>query len=185
MRDVLTLTEWESCLSRWLLCSALLCITSQHHFIMLKRSLFISWCAFFLFLLLFSDSSIVEVTSGWECFIFVLGNNRWEQRLSLFIRQMCFKKILKISVMFWPRQYTLLTSLKYVTPRPCTFDSWLHPSGAHEIRSMLQQDISSFAEHHTVQTRLDDFYMSRIGIRMVRTYVCALHSMYAVLQQLL
>ena len=35
---------------------------------------------------------------------------------------------------------------------------------------MLQQDISSFAEHHTVQTRLDDFYMSRIGIRMVRTY---------------
>ena len=34
---------------------------------------------------------------------------------------------------------------------------------------MLQQDVSSFAEHHTVQTRLDDFYMSRIGIRMVGT----------------
>ena len=36
---------------------------------------------------------------------------------------------------------------------------------------MLQQDVSSFAEHHTVQTRLDDFYMSRIGIRMVGTRV--------------
>lgn len=45
--------------------------------------------------------------------------------------------------------------------------SHTHLTGAHEIRSMLQQDVSSFAEHHTVQTRLDDFYMSRIGIRMV------------------
>ena len=43
--------------------------------------------------------------------------------------------------------------------------------GAHEIRSMLQQDVSSFAEHHTVQTRLDDFYMSRIGIRMVNDVI--------------
>lgn len=39
--------------------------------------------------------------------------------------------------------------------------------GAHEIRTILNQDVSSFAEHHTVQTRLDDFYMSRIGIRML------------------
>ena len=39
--------------------------------------------------------------------------------------------------------------------------------GAHEIRSVLQQDVASFAEHQQVQKKLDDFYMSRIGIRML------------------
>lgn len=39
--------------------------------------------------------------------------------------------------------------------------------GAHEIRTMLLQDTSSFAEHDTLQTRLDNFYASRIGIRML------------------
>lgn len=43
--------------------------------------------------------------------------------------------------------------------------------GAHEIRSFLKQDISSFAEHHDIQKRLDDFYMSRIGIRMVSIFI--------------
>ena len=40
--------------------------------------------------------------------------------------------------------------------------------GAHEIRAMLNKDINSFAESGDIQSRLDDFYMSRIGIRMVR-----------------
>ena len=40
--------------------------------------------------------------------------------------------------------------------------------GAHEIRTMLNQDSITFAECADVQQRLDDFYMSRIGIRMVR-----------------
>ena len=49
--------------------------------------------------------------------------------------------------------------------------------GAHEIRTMLNQDSITFAESAAVQQRLDDFYMSRIGIRMVRNkqtphYVC-------------
>ena len=39
--------------------------------------------------------------------------------------------------------------------------------GAHEIRLMLKQDVASFADYDDVQKRLDDFYMSRIGIRMV------------------
>ncbi|RYY88317.1 hypothetical protein EON63_02600 [archaeon] len=39
--------------------------------------------------------------------------------------------------------------------------------GAHEIRMMLKQDVASFADYDDVQKRLDDFYMSRIGIRMV------------------
>jgi len=39
--------------------------------------------------------------------------------------------------------------------------------GAHEIRQKLQQDISTFAEQGEIQERLDAFYMSRIGIRMV------------------
>lgn len=41
--------------------------------------------------------------------------------------------------------------------------------GAHEIRGMLGQDIASFAEHNDIQKRLDDFYMSRIAIRMVES----------------
>jgi hypothetical protein len=40
--------------------------------------------------------------------------------------------------------------------------------GAHQLRNMLEEDIVSFAEHDDIQKRLDDFYMSRIGIRMVR-----------------
>ena len=82
----------------------------------------------------------------------------------------------------WPKVFSLLialmTSHTVALPVYSTLSiiwrSSLCPSfpvlptiGAHEIRSMLQQDVSSFAEHHTVQTRLDDFYMSRIGIRMV------------------
>eukprot|EP01038_Epipyxis_sp_PR26KG_P008260 gene8260-11178_t len=39
--------------------------------------------------------------------------------------------------------------------------------GAHEIRGILKQDISSFADHLDVQKRLDEFYMSRIAIRML------------------
>ena len=39
--------------------------------------------------------------------------------------------------------------------------------GAHEIRTTLTQDMASFAEHHQVQKKLDEFYMSRIGIRML------------------
>ncbi len=39
--------------------------------------------------------------------------------------------------------------------------------GAHEIRNMLKQDVSTFADLEDVQKRLDEFYMSRIGIRMV------------------
>lgn len=39
--------------------------------------------------------------------------------------------------------------------------------GAHELRTMLKQDINSFAGQNDIQKRLDEFYMSRIGIRMV------------------
>ena len=39
--------------------------------------------------------------------------------------------------------------------------------GAHEIRTTLAQDMASFAEHHQVQKKLDEFYQSRIGIRML------------------
>ena len=39
--------------------------------------------------------------------------------------------------------------------------------GAHELRTFLGHDINAFAEHSDIQRRLDDFYMSRIGIRMV------------------
>jgi len=39
--------------------------------------------------------------------------------------------------------------------------------GAHQLRSLLGKDINQFAELHDTQKRLDDFYMSRIGIRMV------------------
>lgn len=46
--------------------------------------------------------------------------------------------------------------------------------GAHELRNMLQQDINAFADHEDIQKRLDDFYMSRIGIRMVRFLLSSL-----------
>ena len=39
--------------------------------------------------------------------------------------------------------------------------------GAHELRNMLKQDVNSFADSNDIQKRLDEFYMSRIGIRMV------------------
>ena len=39
--------------------------------------------------------------------------------------------------------------------------------GAHELRTMLNEDVATFADHEDIQKRLDDFYMSRIGIRMV------------------
>lgn len=39
--------------------------------------------------------------------------------------------------------------------------------GAHEIRTILKQDVETFAGYQDIQKRLDDFYMSRIGIRMV------------------
>jgi len=39
--------------------------------------------------------------------------------------------------------------------------------GAHDIRRMLKQDLITFAEHNEIQTNLDKFYMSRIGIRML------------------
>jgi len=39
--------------------------------------------------------------------------------------------------------------------------------GAHDIRQKLKQDISTFAEQSEIQERLDAFYLSRIGIRMV------------------
>jgi len=44
--------------------------------------------------------------------------------------------------------------------------------GAHEIRQTLQADVNSFAEQHQVQKRLDEFYMSRIGIRVRFLYAC-------------
>ena len=44
--------------------------------------------------------------------------------------------------------------------------------GAHEIRLSLTKDNASFADFSDVQKRLDDFYLSRIGIRMVIIYFC-------------
>lgn len=40
--------------------------------------------------------------------------------------------------------------------------------GAHELRTMLKHDVNAFADSNDIQERLDEFYMSRIGIRMVR-----------------
>lgn len=39
--------------------------------------------------------------------------------------------------------------------------------GAHEVKTSLNKDTDSFADFQDIQKRLDDFYMSRIGIRMV------------------
>lgn len=41
--------------------------------------------------------------------------------------------------------------------------------GAHELRNIVKQDVTSFADSNDIQKRLDEFYMSRIGIRMVST----------------
>ena len=39
--------------------------------------------------------------------------------------------------------------------------------GAHEIRMALKHDMNKFAEHDEIQYKLDEFYLSRIGIRMM------------------
>jgi pyruvate dehydrogenase kinase 2/3/4 len=39
--------------------------------------------------------------------------------------------------------------------------------GAHEIRSMLGHDTMTFAEQDDIHRCLDEFYMSRIGVRML------------------
>lgn len=41
--------------------------------------------------------------------------------------------------------------------------------GAHQIRQFMGQDMNSFAEYTDIQRRLDEFYLSRIAIRTVRT----------------
>lgn len=41
--------------------------------------------------------------------------------------------------------------------------------GAHEIKKMLKQDTNEFADLLDLQRRIEEFYMSRIGIRMVRS----------------
>ena len=43
--------------------------------------------------------------------------------------------------------------------------------GAHELRIIVKQDVTTFADSNDIQKRLDEFYMSRIGIRMVSTVV--------------
>ena len=45
--------------------------------------------------------------------------------------------------------------------------------GAHEIRTILNKDVMSFAEYDDVQRNLNDFYMSRIGVRshVVRNHI--------------
>lgn len=39
--------------------------------------------------------------------------------------------------------------------------------GAHHLRKQLDKSISDFSETEDIQQRLDDFYMSRIGVRML------------------
>ncbi len=39
--------------------------------------------------------------------------------------------------------------------------------GAHQLRNFMKESIDKFADHEDIQSRLDEFYMSRIGIRMV------------------
>jgi len=48
--------------------------------------------------------------------------------------------------------------------------------GAHEIRKMLKQDIITFSQHTEIQSCLEKFYMSRIGIRMLIGQYLALRS---------
>jgi pyruvate dehydrogenase kinase 2/3/4 len=48
--------------------------------------------------------------------------------------------------------------------------------GAHELRTIMNHDVAAFADSSDVQKRLDEFYMSRIGIRMVsgsRLFFCS------------
>jgi hypothetical protein len=42
--------------------------------------------------------------------------------------------------------------------------------GAHEIRGHLKHDIGKFSDESDIQKRLDDFYMSRIGIQIVSSF---------------
>jgi pyruvate dehydrogenase kinase 2/3/4 len=39
--------------------------------------------------------------------------------------------------------------------------------GAHHLRKQLDKSISDFSETEDIQQRLDEFYMSRIGVRML------------------
>jgi pyruvate dehydrogenase kinase 2/3/4 len=39
--------------------------------------------------------------------------------------------------------------------------------GAHEIKTQMEKDTADFADFVDVQRRLDEFYLSRIGIRLV------------------
>ena len=52
----------------------------------------------------FRVTGIVQVTTDQEHHLFVHKNDRWEQRFSLYIRQICFKEILKSAVLLWLRQ---------------------------------------------------------------------------------
>jgi len=49
--------------------------------------------------------------------------------------------------------------------------------GAYELRALTKQDVFTFAEHHHIQRELDDFYVSRIGIRMLVGQYLALRPM--------
>ena len=48
--------------------------------------------------------------------------------------------------------------------------------GAHEIKSMLKKSTAEFSEYDDIQYRLDDFYLSRIGIRILKGQYLALRS---------
>ena len=50
--------------------------------------------------------------------------------------------------------------------------------GARELKALLKQDVASFADYSDVQQRLDEFYMSRIGIRMVNKYIQYVYMLY-------
>jgi pyruvate dehydrogenase kinase 2/3/4 len=51
--------------------------------------------------------------------------------------------------------------------------------GALEIKAMLKQDTNTFAEAKDIQARLDEFYMSRIGIRMLIGQYLSLRKSFA------
>ena len=48
--------------------------------------------------------SIVDVYTNWEYHIFVHEKNFWEQLLSCYIRQICFKNVPHGVFLLWPRQ---------------------------------------------------------------------------------
>lgn len=43
--------------------------------------------------------------------------------------------------------------------------------GAHQLRNILKESVDNFADHEDIQARLEEFYMSRIGIRMVTSFL--------------